>query len=54
MSTCEQCAKAPATVYAMGPYAGDWGGRYCAPCADRLNTGAWNGGATITPLLKEN
>lgn len=28
MSTCENCG-AKATVYAMGPYAGDWGGRYC-------------------------
>lgn len=28
MKTCENCG-ANATVYAMGPYAGDWGGRYC-------------------------
>lgn len=25
---CENCG-GPATVYAMGPHAGDWGGRYC-------------------------
>jgi hypothetical protein len=25
---CEVC-KGKATVYAMGPFAGDWGGRYC-------------------------
>lgn len=25
---CEYC-KEQATVFAMGPYAGDWGGRYC-------------------------
>lgn len=24
-------------MYAMGPRAGDWGGRYCRPCAERLN-----------------
>jgi hypothetical protein len=28
MKTCENCGK-PAEVYAMGKYAGDWGGRYC-------------------------
>ena len=28
MSTCENCG-AKATVYAMGPYAGDWAGYYC-------------------------
>jgi hypothetical protein len=28
MKVCESC-KEPASVYAMGPYAGDWGGRYC-------------------------
>ena len=33
---CEQCRSNPATVYAMGPYAGDWGGRYCQECADAL------------------
>jgi hypothetical protein len=30
MSACEICEK-PAEVYAMGKYAGDWGGRYCLP-----------------------
>jgi hypothetical protein len=28
MNACENCGK-PAEVYAMGKYAGDWGGRYC-------------------------
>jgi hypothetical protein len=28
MKTCENCEK-PAAVYAMGKYAGDWGGSYC-------------------------
>ena len=28
LKVCENC-DAKATVYAMGPYAGDWGGRYC-------------------------
>lgn len=28
MKTCENC-KGKATVYAMGPRAGDWGGYYC-------------------------
>lgn len=28
MKTCETCG-GKATVYAMGPYAGDWAGRYC-------------------------
>lgn len=28
MNVCEIC-QGKATVYAMGPYAGDWGGRYC-------------------------
>lgn len=29
MKTCENC-KGKATVYAMGSYAGDWGGYYCS------------------------
>jgi hypothetical protein len=28
MKTCENCGE-PAEVYAIGKYAGDWGGRYC-------------------------
>lgn len=28
MKTCENCG-AEATVYAMGPYSGDWAGYYC-------------------------
>ena len=28
LKVCDNC-NAKATVYAMGPYAGDWGGRYC-------------------------
>jgi hypothetical protein len=28
MKNCDNCAN-PAEVYAMGRYAGDWGGRYC-------------------------
>jgi hypothetical protein len=28
IKVCESCNK-QATVYAMGPSAGDWGGRYC-------------------------
>lgn len=35
MSKCEACAKV-ADVYAMGKYAGDWGGRYCL---DHIPTG---------------
>jgi hypothetical protein len=31
MSQCESCS-APAKVYAMGIYAGDWGGYYCLNC----------------------
>jgi hypothetical protein len=33
---CDQCGTARATVYAMGPGAGDWGGYYCEPCQRRL------------------
>ena len=36
LPACEQCKIRPATVYAMGPGAGDWGGRYCQECADAL------------------
>lgn len=28
MRACENCS-APAEVYAMGKYSGDWGGQYC-------------------------
>lgn len=35
MRLCEICANA-ADVYAMGKYAGDWGGRYCL---DHVPTG---------------
>ena len=28
LKVCDNC-NAKATVYAMGPYAGDWGGYYC-------------------------
>jgi len=35
-SRCEQGCGADATVYAMGPKAGDWAGRYCEPCAKAL------------------
>jgi hypothetical protein len=34
--TCEQCREAPATVYAIDPHPGGWGGRYCQACADAL------------------
>lgn len=33
---CEQKCGAVATVYAMGPFAGDWAGYYCQPCAAAL------------------
>lgn len=35
-SKCEQQCGQDATVYAMGPFAGDWAGRYCEPCAKAL------------------
>lgn len=44
MPKCEQNCGAKATVYAMGPRAGDWAGRYCEPCAKEL-------GFTITDRL---
>lgn len=31
----QQCGK-PATVYAIDPIPGGWGGHYCEPCADTL------------------
>lgn len=34
---CEQRCGREATVYAMGRGAGDWGGRYCVPCANALH-----------------
>lgn len=33
---CEQGCHNPAQCYAMGPYAGDWGGYYCFDCAKAL------------------
>lgn len=33
---CAQQCGAESTVYAMGPNAGDWGGHYCEPCANKL------------------
>ena len=42
---CEQGCGREATVYAMGPNAGDWGGRYCDECPERL-------GFTITESLR--
>lgn len=41
---CEQRCGCTATVYAIDPAPGGWGGRYCGPCADRL-------GFTITDRL---
>jgi len=32
---CEQCTS-EATVYAIDPHPGGWGGRYCEPCAKAL------------------
>jgi hypothetical protein len=32
---CEQCTNV-ATVYAIDPHPGGWGGRYCEPCAKAL------------------
>jgi hypothetical protein len=36
MNDCEQCQKAPATVYAIDPLPGGWGGYYCIPCQEAL------------------
>lgn len=33
---CEQGCGNPASCYAMGPKAGDWGGWYCFSCAKAL------------------
>lgn len=33
---CEQQCGAEATVYAIDPQPGGWGGRYCEPCATAL------------------
>jgi hypothetical protein len=33
---CEQKCGQEATVYAMDPRPGGWGGRYCGPCANDL------------------
>jgi len=44
---CEQRCGAEATVYAVGPGAGDWGGRYCVPCAAKL-------GFTVTDFLRRS
>jgi hypothetical protein len=33
---CGQRCGAPATVYAVDPHPGGWGGRYCVPCAEAL------------------
>lgn len=36
MCECEQKCGAPATVHAIDPHPGGWGGRYCEPCAKAL------------------
>lgn len=36
LPTCEQQCGRPATVYAIDPIPGGWGGRYCEPCAQSL------------------
>lgn len=33
---CDQKCGAPATVYAIDPRPGGWGGRYCEPCVKAL------------------
>jgi hypothetical protein len=33
---CEQGCGQTATVYAIDPMAGGWGGRYCTDCAHEL------------------
>ena len=35
-SQCEQKCGEVATVYALDPIPGGWGGRYCVPCAAAL------------------
>jgi hypothetical protein len=35
-NACEQCSAAEATVYAIDPIPGGWGGRYCEPCQQKL------------------
>lgn len=45
--TCEQCHAKPAEGYAMGPKSGDWGGNYCASCAEKL-------GWPLEPYQKES
>jgi hypothetical protein len=37
MSACEQQCGSEATVYAIDPIPGGWGGKYCQPCVDDLN-----------------
>ena len=34
---CEQQCGEQATVYAIDPKPGGWGGRYCEPCAEALS-----------------
>ena len=36
MAACEQQCGREATVYAIDPLPGGWGGRYCGPCAAAL------------------
>jgi hypothetical protein len=43
---CEQNCEQEAEVYAMGPFAGDWAGWYCEPCAKAL-------GFRITDRIKK-
>lgn len=33
---CQMNCGEKATVYALDPYPGGWGGHYCEKCADRL------------------
>jgi len=33
---CDQCAEAPAVVYAGGRSHNDWAGYYCLPCKNKL------------------
>lgn len=33
---CDQHCGADATVYAIDPVPGGWGGRYCEPCVEAL------------------